>query len=276
MTKEFKGNKGVGAKRMGRKYDLDSKTIRRWLDTQDWGKYRKPIIKLSITQKNINDRKELYQRAKKFGFKKIMNDVAFSDECPAKLGSICNRHNQGVRDFKKNQPILYKSKKQPISVHVWGFISGKGSSKLKFIDGSRTINSDVYEEILIFAKKEMKRLNVKYLQEDGAPCHRSKKSCENRTKFKIKVFLENKNGPPGSFFWPGNSPDLNVIENAWSLLKKGIDDLKKPPKTKDVLKSKLKKIWAQNERDGFHAKLIKSFKGRMIELKKKEFQQTKY
>ncbi len=80
LTKEFKGNKGVGVKRMRRKYDLDFKTIRRWLDTQDWGKYRKPIIKLSITQKNINDRKKFYQRAKKFGFKKIMNDVAFSDE----------------------------------------------------------------------------------------------------------------------------------------------------------------------------------------------------
>ncbi len=118
-----------------------------------------------------------------------------------------------MRDFKKNQPILYKSKKQPISVHVI-YLRKRVFSKLKFIDGSRKINSDVYEEILIFAKKEMKRLNVKYLQEDGAPCHRSKKSCENRTKFKIKVFLENKNRPPGSFFWPGNSSDLNVIENA--------------------------------------------------------------
>ncbi len=54
-------------------------------------------------------------------------------------------------------------------------------------------------------------------------------------------------GLPGSFFWPGNSPDLNVIENAWSLLKTEIDSLKKPPKTQRALKIALNKIWKKEK-----------------------------
>ena len=62
----------------------------------------------------------------------------------------------------------------------------------------------------------MKRFGVEYLMEDGAPAH-TKKSILHRKKNKIKVFLKKSPPKEGEFFWPGNSPDLNVIENAWSM-----------------------------------------------------------
>ena len=62
---------------------------------------------------------------------------------------------------------------------------------------------------------------------DGAPAHKSKSISKFLTEHNIKVFK-----------WPGNSPDLNPIKNAWNYLKtklqetrpSNIDDVKKEPK----------------------------------------------
>jgi hypothetical protein len=47
-----------------------------------------------------------------------------------------------------------------------------------------------------------------YFLQDGAPCHASKK---------IKTFLAEQ--PFQVIDWPGNSPDLNPIENCWNFMK---------------------------------------------------------
>nr|XP_036222535.1 uncharacterized protein LOC106622802 isoform X4 [Bactrocera oleae] len=59
-------------------------------------------------------------------------------------------------------------------------------------------------------------------QDDSAPCHRS---------HKVKEFLE-KNGIV-QLEWPGNSPDLNPIDNLWAVVKKQVAE-KKPKKKTDL------------------------------------------
>ncbi len=77
------------------------------------------------------------------------------------------------------------------------------------------------------------------------------------------------------FFWPGNSPDLNPIENAWSKLK--LEVIKKKPKTAKNLKMLIRKEWKLQQKNGYHKLLIDSFKKRMKELKKKKnFEITDY
>ena len=47
-------------------------------------------------------------------------------------------------------------------------------------------------------------------------------------------------GPQGD--WPGNSPDLNPIENAWAIMQARIFE-KNPPKTVEMLKKCIKQEW---------------------------------
>ena len=89
----------------------------------------------------MEKRKIFYRRCKKFGIDKIIKDVAFSDEMPARLHGCFNRNNLGFRDFKENKPTFVQFKNKSVSIHTWGFISGRGSSELYFFDGSVRINS---------------------------------------------------------------------------------------------------------------------------------------
>ncbi len=50
----------------------------------------------------------------------------------------------------------------------------------------------------------------KVFLQDGAPCHTSKRAM---------VYLKEKEDEFTVMDWPGNSPDLNPIENVWAHIK---------------------------------------------------------
>ena len=72
------------------------------LKTKDWGKYLIPVKKPYLSEKNISDRKLFFAKVKEFGIKKIMKNVAFSDEMSIRLGPHKNRRDQGIRDVPSN------------------------------------------------------------------------------------------------------------------------------------------------------------------------------
>ena len=44
--------------------------------------------------------------------------------------------------------------------------------------------------------------------------------------------------------WPGNSPDLNPIENLWAIMKQRLEEVK-PATTLDSLQNTLKTVWSE-------------------------------
>ena len=94
----------------------------------------------------------------------------------------------------------------------WGTFSFDGIGTIKEVSGY--MNSNIYISILKdHLKEDMKYLNCKVFQDDSAPCHRSKKVKTWEIENGIEVLD-----------WPGNSPDINPIENLWGILKRKLKD----------------------------------------------------
>ncbi len=125
-----------------------------------------------------------------------------------------------------------KTVKHPDSVMVWGCFSGAGGcGGLYFLPRNTTMNGEMYETVLEdHLIPSMNFHGATHFLQDGAPCHASKR---------IKKFIDDK--PFEVIDWPGNSPDLNPIENCRNFMKEKL-------KTKDTgsvpkLIQEIKMLW---------------------------------
>ena len=170
---------------------------------------RRPAPKPLLTQK---------MKAKRLDFAKRYVDwtteqwskVMFSDE--SRFVTFSNRRRSVRRPLgsDRNDPrFTQKTVKHPASVMVWGCFSAKGRGGLRFLEKGVTMNSERYIETLeerLPTHMHIHGCNI--FMQDNAPCHRSRRTMGWFDEAEIEV-LE----------WPGNSPDLNPIENLWHVAK---------------------------------------------------------
>ena len=162
----------------------------------------------------------------------VWDNVWFSDETYIEVNQISTRvwHARGKR------PCIQKPKFR-LKIMCWGAVSTRFKSKLAIVEG--TMTSDRYIETLqgyLFNEKSKKSLKKMVFQQDGATCHTAKKSKTFLSASGVTVLT-----------WPANSPDLNPIENIWSILKHEVEI--RGVKTKEELINAVEEEWKRLDQE---------------------------
>lgn len=161
---------------------------------------------------------------------------------------------------------MLQTVKHPTSVMVWSSMSVYGPGRLYIVE--KTMRQDQYLNVLqrrmVPQAKDWFPDDEFVFMHDGAPCHQAKT---------IKSFLNTKE--ISVLPWPGNSPDMNPIENLWAIVKNRMKKEKITTKTRLI--ETLIQIWHHDQeiKDSCK-KLVESMPNRLALLIKNKGLHTKY
>lgn len=221
---------------------------------------KKPLLTSSMKKKRVAFCKK-YEHWTRAQWKKVM----FSDESTFRLVRGASQVVRRPRNVSRYDPhFTMKTTRHPESVMVWGAFSGaEGRAGLYFLPKGKTMDGDTYHQVL---KDHLigfyRQQNCECFMHDGAPPHRKNKVTQLLAENNIEV-LE----------WPGNSPDLNPIENAWHIMKNKVAETQ--PNNINELKYAIERMWGQMEIEYF-AKLAESMPSRIKDIIKQRGNMSKY
>uniref|UniRef100_A0AAZ3S1T4 Transposase n=1 Tax=Oncorhynchus tshawytscha TaxID=74940 RepID=A0AAZ3S1T4_ONCTS len=226
---------------------------------------RRAAKKPFLSRKNIRDRLIFYRYSTGTGIGLLRTGVkSFSLMNP--LSDCLGHPDKSLSGEDKVSATIIPvmpTVKHPETIHMRGCFSAKGVGSLTILPKNTAMYKEWYQHIL--REQLLPTIQEQFgdeqclFQHDGAPCHKAKVAREQN----IDIL-----GP-----WPGNSPDLNPIENLWSILKRRVD--KQKPTNSDQLQALIMQEWAAISQD-VTQKLIDSMTGQIAEVLKKKGQHCKY
>ena len=243
---------------------VSSRTVRRYL-LKSGRNARRPIKKQLLTEKMKQKRlawAEIYKEWTKEDWRRVL----FSDESNFQVQGQRSQYvrrskNEEIREEHMNQFV-----KQPEKRMFWGSFSYNGVGSLHPIKG--TMNAGQYIQVInnkIQTDMENAFPNSEGIfQHDLAPCHRAKK-CTKLFSEKNICVLD----------WPGNSTDLNPMENLWAIVK--LEARKKDCTTMDKMTQAVIDIWFSDPKMKQHcATLVDSMPERVNQVIQKRGGHIKY
>ena len=214
---------------------------------------KKPLISPTNRLKRIEFSKNNFEKGPEFWGRVVWSDETMIKSNPKHQKQFYKLHSSIPR---KNRPVNSKSQNEGPSVMFWGCFYEGGLGPLVPIEGK--LNSEKYikllEEYFIpFLRRESPDL---IFMQDNSPVHTSRLSSQ---------FLRDQNIETLS--WPPQSPDLNPIENLWSILKRKRTNKFGLARTKDELIDQVQQIWSDFQTET-RVNLSHSIKKRLPEVLK--------
>lgn len=177
----------------------------------------------------------------------MWSKVLFSDESTFCI--LGNQSNAFVRRFKGENlkpECMNMSVKYPTKIMVWGCMASSGLGRFHIIEGM--MNAVKYIKVLqdvMIPSAQTLFMGEYCFQDDNAPCHRAKSVVKWMADHRIQ-----------RLDWPAQSPDLNPIENLWSILATQVH--KAAPRNKRELIEALIAAWYRNITPDRIQKLVQS------------------
>jgi hypothetical protein len=160
-------------------------------------------------------------------------NVVFTDESWFELGEHKHYVWRTHDDYRPD--VCYAKQAHPKKVMVWGAIGYNFKSSLHFVQG--TVTGEYYYDNVIMGgfldeADEAFQHTDWVLQQDNARPHIKKDIIEVMEYTGITILKP----------WPPYSPDLNIIERVWAIMKRRA--LEHRPKTIPHLKAVVEEVWA--------------------------------
>jgi len=171
--------------------------------------------------------------------------IAFSDE------KLFDTNDHGLkREWvrKGEEPTPREYQKWSPRVMVWGVIATNYRALHFFPEGCK-VDAVVYQGAIKSALRVLKNRRMTFMQ-DGARCH---------TAASTMTFIE-QSGVNVLQHYPARSPDLNPIENMWSLVDRRVSEF-----YEGNLRDAVEKAWNSISRDTVNA-LVWSYQSRLLKV----------